>query len=192
MKEFKLTKGGQVYDAADIEDEALRFTVQLLVGWVLRKCRPTKVPATVVDLAAQEKDGKPYNWCLYLLNQFMEDCTGAQEHNQPLHYSWMLVLLTFVMWKETKHNTFLPVWNDCRGVRYVNLWATADSDRQRLNNMVFYTYYQQLCVLIADKLRITKQVTDLYNKKVKFTMDLHRIYIKPRGVKRVDWYNDAY
>lgn len=37
-----------------------------------------------------------------------------------------------------------------------------------------------------------KQVTDMYINKVRFIADLHRIYIKPHGVKRVDWYTRAY
>lgn len=41
-----------MYDVVDIEDEALRFTVQLLVGHVLRKCRPNEVPATTIELTA--------------------------------------------------------------------------------------------------------------------------------------------
>lgn len=60
-KEFKLTKGGWVYDIVSIEDEMLRFIVQLLDGHVLRKWRPTKVPTTTVDLEAFAKEGKPYN-----------------------------------------------------------------------------------------------------------------------------------
>ena len=72
----------------------------------------------------------------------MEDCVGAQEYNQPLHYSWLLVLMAFVMWKEPKYSEFLSVRSDYRGVRYANLWATTHPEKQRMNNMVFYTYYQ--------------------------------------------------
>ena len=36
-KEHKLSKGTRAYDSADIQDQALKFTVQLLAGWVLRK-----------------------------------------------------------------------------------------------------------------------------------------------------------
>lgn len=36
-QELKLTKGTIAYDSIDIEDRALCFTIQLLVGWVLRK-----------------------------------------------------------------------------------------------------------------------------------------------------------
>lgn len=37
-KEFNLSKGTRAYDAMDIQDQALRFIVQLLARWVLRKC----------------------------------------------------------------------------------------------------------------------------------------------------------
>lgn len=55
-----------------------------------------------------------------------------------------------------------------------------------------FTYYQLLCVLIEDKLRIMKQVTNLYIKKVRFTTDIHKIYIKPCELKKINWYTDAY
>ena len=96
---------------------------------MLRKCRPNEVPAGAIDLATQAKEGQQYNWCMYLLNQFMEDCTAAQEHNQPFHYSWLLVLMAFIMWKEPKHTQLLPVRRNYRGVRYANLWANIDLER---------------------------------------------------------------
>ena len=120
------------------------------------KCRPIEVPVAAVELAACAKEGKQYNWCLYLLNQFMEDCISAQEHNQLFHYSWLLVLIAFVTWKESKNSEFIPVQNDYRGVRYVNLWAIAHPDKQCLNNIVFYTYYQQPCALITDRVKDNK------------------------------------
>ena len=42
IKEFNLSKGTGAYDVADIQYQALRFTVQLLAGRVLRKCRLTR------------------------------------------------------------------------------------------------------------------------------------------------------
>ena len=73
-KEHNLTKGMRDYDSVDIQDQALRFTIQLLAGWGLRKFRPNDVPTGASDLVAQAKEGKQYILCLYLLNQFMEDC----------------------------------------------------------------------------------------------------------------------
>lgn len=98
-KEHNLSKGTEAYDDADIQDQAVRFIVQLLARWVLIKFRPNEVPVVAIDLTTQAKEGKQYNWCLYLLNQFMEDCTIAHEHNQPFHYSWLLILMAFIMWK---------------------------------------------------------------------------------------------
>ena len=72
----------------------------------------------------------------------MEDYKVAQEHNHLFHCSWLLVLMAFVTWKEQKHMQFLIVQGECRGVRYVNLWASSDPERQCINNQVFYTYYQ--------------------------------------------------
>lgn len=76
-KELKLTKGMRAYDSTDIEDCALRFTIQLLTGRVLRKCRPSEVPMGTIDLATHEKEGKQYNWFSYWLNQFMDDYKAA-------------------------------------------------------------------------------------------------------------------
>ena len=61
-----------------------------------------------------------------------------------------------------------------------------------MNNLVFYTSYQQLCALIADKPQITKQVIYMYIKRIKFFVDMQRIYIKPCGIKNVDWHIGAY
>ena len=72
----------------------------------------------------------------------MEDCRVVQENNQPFHYSWLLVLMAFITWKEPKYTQFLSARGECPGVRYANLWANADLERQRINNQVFYTYYQ--------------------------------------------------
>lgn len=37
-----------------------------------------------------------------------------------------------------------------------------------------------------------KQVIDLYIKKVRVVADIQKIYIKPRRVKKIDWYTRAY
>lgn len=61
-----------------------------------------------------------------------------------------------------------------------------------MNNLVFYTYYQKLYALIADKPNITKQVMDMYIKRIRLPTDMHRNYIKLHGVKNVDWHTGTY
>lgn len=182
----------RAYDSVDIEDHTLRFTVQLLAGRVLRKCRPNEVPAGVVDLTLHAKDGKPYNWCLYLLNQLMDDCRATQERNQFFHYSWLLIIMAFVTWKEMNHSQFVTAKGECIGVRYVNLRAHLDLNRQHVSNKVFFTYYQQLCAMIANRPKITKDITNVYKNQVCFMANLHRIYLKPHDVETKDWYIGSY
>ena len=49
-RDHNLTKGMRAYDAKDIQDQALRFIVQLLAGQVLRKFQPNEVPPRAIDL----------------------------------------------------------------------------------------------------------------------------------------------
>ena len=65
---YNLQKGGRAFDAIIIEDDTVRFTVQLLAGRLLCTCRPIEVRAIVVALAHCVKEGVEYNWRLYLLN----------------------------------------------------------------------------------------------------------------------------
>ena len=111
---------------------------------------------------------------------------------QLLRYSWLLIIIAFVGWKEPRDNQFLTVPTDCRGVRYANLWATKDPEHENLNNMVFYTYYQMLCEAIQKTPRITNEVTDAYSKKVWFLADMHQIWIKPCGIKKSGCYAGLY
>lgn len=106
------------------------------------------------------KEGVEYNWSLYLLNQFIEDCRPAQETVQPLRYSWLLIIIVFVGWKEPRDSQFLTILTDFRGVRYANLWASRNPEHENLSNMVFYTYYQMLCEAIQKMPHITNEVTE--------------------------------
>ena len=106
IKKYNLTRGGQAHDVVQIEDKPLRFTVQLLVGRVLQKCRPNQVSGPTIKLANTTKDEVQYNWALSLLNQFTNNYIAAQDHNQPFHYTWLLILIGLVGWKEPKQGIF--------------------------------------------------------------------------------------
>ena len=77
IKKYNLTRGWWAYNAMQIEDKSLRFTVQLLVGQVLWKCRPNQVLGPTIELADTARDRVQYNWALYLLNQFNDDCIAS-------------------------------------------------------------------------------------------------------------------
>ena len=47
-------------------------------------------------------------------------------------------------------------------------------------------------MLIASRPIITKEVTNMYIKGIRFMADMHRIYIKLHDVKGIDWHTGAY
>jgi hypothetical protein len=100
MKEcFGLVKGTCGYDVNSISNPTMRFAAHILAGKIMIKCRPNEVPAPVVSFAEQCAEGVQFDWSNYLLREFPQDCTDAQERG-PFHYSWLLVLIALVAWAE--------------------------------------------------------------------------------------------
>ena len=122
----------------------------------------------------------------------MDDYRAVQEINQLFHYSWLLMIMAFVTFKEPNHSQFITMKGECRGVCYANLWAHLDPNRQCVSNQVFYTYYQHLCMVVSNHPRISKDVTNIYKNQVCFMAYLHLIYLKLRGVETKDWYTCSY
>jgi hypothetical protein len=42
----------------------------------------------------------------YLVNQLVIDCREAQDQGHEFHFSWLLMLITFVAWELPKVATF--------------------------------------------------------------------------------------
>ena len=104
VNKYKLQRGGQAYDLTALVDDTLRFIASILAGRLLTKVRPKEVTGSVIHLAIQVVEGEQFNWCLFLLNIFLQDCLTAQdEANHPFHFSWLLILCAFVGWKEPPH-----------------------------------------------------------------------------------------
>jgi hypothetical protein len=50
----------------------------------------------VVDLAGKCVECIQMNWAKYLVNQMELDYREAQDHGYEFHFSWFLILITFV------------------------------------------------------------------------------------------------
>jgi hypothetical protein len=46
------------------------------------------------------------NWAKYLVNQLEIDCREAHDQGYEFHFSWLLILITFVAWEMTEGATF--------------------------------------------------------------------------------------
>ena len=79
-----------------------------------------------------------------------------------------------------------------RGAYYANLWVTSNIAKQDANNMVFYSYYDELCKAISDNPHVACDVTNTYGKIMHFAANRHHIYLQPRtqqgGDRHIDYY----
>ena len=75
----------------------------------MRKCRPNEVSAPIVSIAANCAKGYSYKWAEYIAKEFLEDIRDAQENGRPFHYSWLIVLIALVGWKEPTEAQFVDV-----------------------------------------------------------------------------------
>jgi hypothetical protein len=83
-----------------ISDAATRMATKLMAYKFLRKCCKEEVPTGVVMATTQCMEGIILNWDLYLLNLFLEDYRDAQDLGKKFHYSWLLILIALIRWKE--------------------------------------------------------------------------------------------
>ena len=73
---------------------------------LLRKCRKEEVSTEVVAVVAQCVEGTTLSWDSYLLNLFLDDCKDVQDLGTKFHYSWILILISIMGWKELKYSLF--------------------------------------------------------------------------------------
>ena len=75
----------------------------------MRKCRPNEVSTPVVSIAANCTEGYSYKWVEYISKEFLEDVCDAWEKGRPFHYSWLIVLIALVGWREPTEAQFVDV-----------------------------------------------------------------------------------
>ena len=190
VADYKLERGGRAYDVSSIQDDILKFTVSLLAGKILFKVRPKEVTGSVIRLAIDTIQGKAFNWSLFLMNSFFQDCAQAQENPlHSFHFSWLLILMAFIGWKEPPNSQFPQLEpGACRGAKYSNLWESNNPEKQKNNAMVFHDYYMLLLQTVTTIPRIDSPVVDLYYSRLEFKVDWDKTYIRPKGFrKHKDW-----
>ena len=91
----------------------------------MQKCRPTEVPTPIVSIAMNCAKGYIYNWAAYITKEFLEDARDAQEKGRTFHYSWLLILIALIGWKEPIEMQFIDVPPSMSGTaRYASLWVS--------------------------------------------------------------------
>ena len=102
----------------------------------------------------------------------------------------MLILCAFIRWKDPPHTQFRQLASgEPRGARYTNLWESSNPAKKKINMIVFYEYYKLLKKIIQETPQISTETVDIYDNRIDFMADRHRIYLRPKRSKRDDWAN---
>ena len=80
-------------------------------------------------LAALYTEGVQINWSHFLLNELLQDASLAQEEGTSFHYSWLLILISFIVCAELADYQPLDLHVSYRGARYKNLWFSPDKNQ---------------------------------------------------------------
>jgi hypothetical protein len=99
-KTYGTKRGSCVIIIKRTSNAAMRLATKLMACKFLRKCHEEEVPARFVMAAAQCIEGTMFSWAPYLLNLFLEDCRDEHNLGIDFHYSWLLILITLIGWRE--------------------------------------------------------------------------------------------
>jgi hypothetical protein len=89
-----------------INDVATQMDAKILSCKLLRKFHREEVSTGVVAVAAQCVEGTTVSWVPYLLHLFLDECKDAQDLGTKFHYSWILMLIAIMGWKEPNYTFF--------------------------------------------------------------------------------------
>jgi hypothetical protein len=118
------------------------------------------------------------NWVQYLVNQLELECGEAQDQGYEFHFSWLLILVAFIVWETPKGVTFLDIKPfEPLDVKFSTLWYSNDMNKQWQSNVVFHSYYNQMKLSIQSTLCITLNTLYRFRPLMKFSVDRHFLYI---------------
>jgi hypothetical protein len=120
-------KGTRGYKVASIQSGIVRLTCQLISGKLVRKNCPTQVIDFVVDFAGKCAEGLQMKWAKYFMNQLEIDCKEAQDQGYKFHFSWLLILITFITWELLEGTTFPNIEPfEPLATKFNTLWYSSD------------------------------------------------------------------
>jgi hypothetical protein len=127
-----------------ISDVVKRMATKIISCKLLSKCHKEKVLAGVFVATTQCEEGTTLNWAPYLLNMFLDNCKDMQDLGIKFHYSWLLILIALIIWKEPKYSFFSTRPNPCHRMRYLSLGSTSNPKNKKVNAAIFEGYLNNL------------------------------------------------
>jgi hypothetical protein len=90
-------------------------------------------------------EGTTMSWAPFLLNQFLLDCAESQDKGMEFHYPWLLILISFTAWGESRGCTVLRDEREAmHSGKVPNFWFSTNKRRQMDNNIEFFLYAEMI------------------------------------------------
>jgi hypothetical protein len=140
-----------------ISDTATRMATKIMACKLLRKCCKEELLTEFFIATIDSVEGTTLSWAPYLLNLFLDDCKDTQDLGKKFHYSWILILISLIGWKEPKYSFFSTRPNPCHGARYLLLGSPLDPKNRKENAAIFEGYLSDLQDIIANTWRVTQE-----------------------------------
>jgi hypothetical protein len=122
------------------------------------------------------------NWAQYLVNQLDLDCIEVQDQGYEFHFSWLLILITFIAWELPEGATFPDIEPfEPLAAKFYTLWYSSNMNKQWQSNTILHTYYNQLKIAIQSTPCITPKHFTRFRPLMKFNVDRHFTYITTRA-----------
>jgi hypothetical protein len=110
------------------------------------------------------------------------DYKEAQDQGYEFHFTWLLILISFIAWEMPEGVTFLDIEPfEPFATKFSTLWYSNDMNKQWQSNAVFHTYYNQLKVAIQSEPQMTPNTLHRFRPLMKFNTDHHFTYITERA-----------
>jgi hypothetical protein len=195
-EEMKRTHGTERYLCdiiiKRISDAVTQMTTKILACKMPRKYRKEEVLAGVVVAAAQCANGTSLRWVPYLLNLFLEERKDVHDLGTEFHYSWLLMLIMLMGWRESPYSYFCEWIGRCRVTRYTLLGRKSDPKHRSTNTGTFSKYFIEIQESIANTWRITPDVVAQYNEIANFHATRHTMWIQVHRDPHKGWLQPRY
>ena len=115
-----------------IQEKSVRVAAKILSCKIFHKMIPTQCLAVVVEIANLCAWGEKFNWSWYFLNALFKDVMLAQQKDDhKLCYSWLLILISFIVWADPPDYVHVTAPMYCLGTRYQNLWEDKKDNKHQ-------------------------------------------------------------
>jgi hypothetical protein len=186
-KTYGTERGSRGIIIKQISDATTKMTKKLMACKVLCKFHKEEVPTGVVAVATQCENDTMLSWAPYLLNLFLDECKDAQDLGTEFHYSWMMILITLIGWKEPPYSYLCDRVGCCRTTWYTSMGNTSDAKRRSGNSNTFDRYLSDIKDIIANTWRITLEVLMQYQGIANFKATRHNMWIQAHNDPEKEW-----